>query len=424
MSWYKTAKLEDKIKAVIKRYPGNGIKLWILDKPKTVFVSFGDWADDIGRFLKELRIAVGGAYEIKHDFEVMKMDKRPWRKIANQQVIIDTRLYESSLRAKLEGLTMYRQNRQQEVMNYKFDANKVQSILQGYSYPNIQQVNQAVSSQNAEAIFQAVYNLYSWRGEAEKAKTINYQQSNEIWEAARSLRTLAEQLEHKAETNPEITEQEITKTFNDIVAGTRQNLQVIAQSIQQTIARIPNWNNSIIRVVASELYNNDDYLEPIDYALIEFGDDDMAPSFSYFSDNGKIIIDDVLEAGDSDFFTESKTQADYFNLIKELRNPGSSSQGGKILTLYTARPVKDRELYDNAKQVPSNLFLTNNYDSAEGIARDLAGSGEVRDVWKIQIDSRYLVQTLEGSEKQYQVVGDGMVPVKSMTLLSPGSIKA
>lgn len=82
--WYKESKLEDKIKSVIKRFPGNGIKVWVLDNPKKIFVSFGDWADDIGRFLKELRWVAGGAYEIDHDFEVGSPDpdKRKWKKIA------------------------------------------------------------------------------------------------------------------------------------------------------------------------------------------------------------------------------------------------------------------------------------------------------------------------------------------------------
>lgn len=84
--WYIQAKLEDKIKAVVHRYTGNGIKLWILDNPKEVYISFGDWADDIGKFLKELRIAVGGKYNIEHAFETLKPDSRKWKKIADIQV--------------------------------------------------------------------------------------------------------------------------------------------------------------------------------------------------------------------------------------------------------------------------------------------------------------------------------------------------
>ncbi len=84
--WYIQSKIEDKIKTVIKRYPGNGIKLWILDKPKEIYISFGDWADDIGKFLKELRFSVGGSYKITHDFETLKPDSRKWKKVSDIQV--------------------------------------------------------------------------------------------------------------------------------------------------------------------------------------------------------------------------------------------------------------------------------------------------------------------------------------------------
>lgn len=76
--------IEDKIKKVLKRYPGNGTKVWILDKPKQIHISFGDWADDVGRTLKEMRWAVGGAYKIEHEFESgppPTPDKREWRKV-------------------------------------------------------------------------------------------------------------------------------------------------------------------------------------------------------------------------------------------------------------------------------------------------------------------------------------------------------
>lgn len=81
--WYIEAQLEDNIKKLVKKFPGNGIKIWIMKNPKKIFVSFGDWADNIGRFLKELKWAVGGAYVIDHDFEVgsPNPDKREWKKV-------------------------------------------------------------------------------------------------------------------------------------------------------------------------------------------------------------------------------------------------------------------------------------------------------------------------------------------------------
>jgi hypothetical protein len=81
--WYIEAQIEDKIKKLVKKFPGNGIKIWIMKNPKKIFISFGDWADDIGRFLKELKWSAGGAYVIDHDFEVGSPapDKREWKKV-------------------------------------------------------------------------------------------------------------------------------------------------------------------------------------------------------------------------------------------------------------------------------------------------------------------------------------------------------
>jgi hypothetical protein len=85
--WYKISKLEDKIKKVIKKYPGNGIRAWILSNPKIIFISFGDWADDVGKIIKEIKLIAGGSYKIEHDFEVLKPDSRKWKKVSQTNKI-------------------------------------------------------------------------------------------------------------------------------------------------------------------------------------------------------------------------------------------------------------------------------------------------------------------------------------------------
>lgn len=136
---------------------------------------------------------------------------------------------------------------------------------------------------------------------------------------------------------------------------------------------------------------------------------------------GKIIIDDVLESSDEDvnFFDSSETKMDYFNLIAELKYPNSTNKT-KIITLYTARPRKYRDLYLDTAAIPPNLFFTNKLSSAEGLAIDLSFSDTKRDVWKVRIDKRYLIETLNtGSEKQYQAIGAKPIPIQSMTLIIP-----
>ena len=88
---------------------------------------------------------------------------------------------------------------------------------------------------------------------------------------------------------------------------------------------------------------------------------------------------------------------------------------GKILTLYTARPVEDRDRFQNTKTLPINLFLTSSLDHATGLADDLSTKGGRRDVYKVRINSKYLTQTLEGSVKYYMVRKDN-APIENISL--------
>jgi len=218
------------------------------------------------------------------------------------------------------------------------------------------------------------------------------------------------------------TEEDAKEDATRLVKETFMNMQKLQQLIQQTISRIPNWNNSPIRIVVEKYDPSLSYeINSEDSATIEVGNQSAwggVASFSYFGGE-KPEIDDVLEAGDDDFFTENATQSDYFNLIRELRSPGSSQQG-KNLLLYTARPSKDRQLFENATTVPGNLFLTNNADRAFGIGVDFGG----RDVWAIKINEKYLTETLSaGYVKDYQITGGSNVPVVQTRLISAGESK-
>jgi hypothetical protein len=431
--WYKEASLEDKIKKLVKKFRGNGIKVWVMDKPKTIFVSFGDWADDIGRFLKELKWAAGGAYKIEHDFEVgsPSPDKRKWKKVAagNVQIYMDD--YASSLRKVVMDLVAFTERSKNQTANFRLNWPLVQSTFQKYNlgWQWMQDLQKIVQERNQMDLLHGVTFLSNWIARDKYVTPgMSIQQKSqahsELTEALRQLRTYADQLEESAVDYQPYDAVAAEQDIQRLTQETYANMQKLAVFVQSAIGRIEEYNGTPVTIMARRVDKNDQYFDAETSASIEFGPPggDMSPSFTIFEISEKgAVIDDVLEAGDTDFFTDAGVQADYFNLLKELKNPGSSASGGKVLTLYTARPIKDRHLYENATQIPSNIFLTNSLSSAEGIAMDLGGSNEIRDVWKVQIDSRYLVQTLEGMERQYQVVGKGMVPVKRMVLISPGN---
>ena len=172
-------------------------------------------------------------------------------------------------------------------------------------------------------------------------------------------------------------------SIRQISDGTHKNMLMIKAKIEKAISQI-EWNGSVVTISPQ---SSSGELVSTDSAEIGFGSN---IGFTWFNHDGKIEIGDMLEAGDTDFFRDQKVQDDYFNLIEELRNPGST---GKILTLYTARPA-------GTDQIHRNIFLSNSLDHVEGLSRDLS-SDKPRDIWRIKINSKYLTKTNDAGRIQY-----------------------
>lgn len=225
----------------------------------------------------------------------------------------------------------------------------------------------------------------------------------------------------------EVMEEE-AKSYEEIEAsmlqGTREQIEAIkgmasvtAAQVEAAAKRVKNWGVPLVVVAVSYSKVSDQSSPNFMVSLGEGG-----PGFTVFvDDSGKIEeIEDVLDGGDLDFFHDPMTEQNYFMLIREIRQPGSTSKPGKDLTLYTARPVRDRDLYQDAKTVPPGIFLSSDFDHVEGLAVDLGGS-EVRDIWKVRINEVHLMKTLDsGRVKYYQVVSSGPAPVSRMELIAEG----
>lgn len=351
------------------------------------------------------------------------------KKHSSAKVSIDTRNYEQQLRQYFIHLSEFNKNEYSRLQGFQFNYDAIRNILMKYNYPGIQRLDSFITSKHVNGIIKVLADVWTWKNEQEKllrqkgqVRRSTFDEDREIYNALSSLRDYADYLEMSNPSYKVNDIQSYESDINNLILRTRVNMESIASNVNSAIDRIRGWNGSVV-IVEAFTPNKEDYFEPVDSASIEFGvaGGDLTPAFSYFLIDGKVILDDILEGGDTDFFTNNAIQIDYFNLIKEIKNPGSSFSGGRVMTLYTARPVKDRSLYLNSKQIPSNIFLTNSYDSAEGIAIDLSGGEKVRDIWKVRINSRYLITTLDSPmEKQYQAVGEGMIPVESMELISAG----
>lgn len=258
-------------------------------------------------------------------------------------------------------------------------------------YPYIKNLLNALKSKNKNYIFDQYRKLSDWASQKSQDHRGIVRKIFIYWDWMDNQEGLL------------LAEKDIENAYQKAMQDTEIEMNKIQNIIQSAISRIPHWNNSPIHIEAYYAENEQGImLEGGNGAEISLGTGEWNPSFSLFQIDEKIVIDDVLEGGDTDFFENSEIQADYFNLINEIRKPGSTNKG-KTLTLYTARPKKDREQLINSPVLPKNIFLTNDFAHAEGLGIDLGGN---RDIWKIRIDSRYLTQTLDGPIKYYQITAN------------------
>lgn len=294
--------------------------------------------------------------------------------------------------------------------NYQQFMHDVQTTLA--RYPLLKNLIRSLESKNYHYILSQMDRLRQWLNE----QPYDYKKRQENQAIRNVSREIYTYIDTFTTLQPiESTESWAKQQMQQAIASTEIAMEKLKQLIQETISRIHKWNDSPIRIEA--VADHDEYgiaLKPTDGANIHIGQGEYAPSFSMFKEEGKFVIDDVIDGGDQDFFSTPQLQSDYFNLINEIKKPGSTSKG-KILTLYTARPQKDRNFYLKNKKLPVNVFLANNLNHVEGLASDL-GAGEIRDIWKVRIDSKYLTQTLDGPTKYYQVSTPD-APVASMELL-------
>jgi hypothetical protein len=224
-----------------------------------------------------------------------------------------------------------------------------------------------------------------------------------------------------------MTKEEAQRYENGIIEKIDSSAEKAQKVIQEAILNLQEkYSGSKIEIETNPRTKPQDPLSTEDFEIpsydsfyVHVGNKNI--SFGLFFDNEKYVLDDVLDAGDEYFFSaeNSEVEQDYFLLVNELRNPGKSkSEGEKIITLYTARPSKDRGKYKNTSIIPSNIFLTTSYSEAEGYGIDF---GE-RDLWRVKIRKKYLILTLNsGGVRNYQTFSvDKFVPVEEIEFL--GSI--
>lgn len=205
-----------------------------------------------------------------------------------------------------------------------------------------------------------------------------------------------------------------------------RNMRRLSGTVLQAIRRLgPAWPGVRVHIDQPEPSEKSEDIKATGHAFVRLGSGPDAPSFMLappLKGTTAPYVDDVLEAGDRDSFPDPNVETAYFQLIEAIRNP-NKAKSSRVVTLYTARPVADRAMYEDATEVPHGVFLTTDPDRAHGLAHDLSGGKADRDVYMVRVRERDLVQTLSsGRIRDYQVIGrpGRKVPVVSMERLEKG----
>ena len=204
------------------------------------------------------------------------------------------------------------------------------------------------------------------------------------------------------------TLQDIQKEKNDFLEKMIKKALDVKDFIQKKSEEI----SSPIRIVPQI---EEEYIVDLENAITSYQVFVGGLSFSVSFEENKVDIDDVFEdiSDFAEYFPDEKNPdaviQDYFVLIDNLKNLSP-----KWLTLFTARPTKDRQLYYSATALPKGIFLSNSFSHVYGLSHDL-GSNEIRDVWKVRVSSKDVIKTLDGDIKYFMTTREA--PLKTSPIL-------
>lgn len=316
-------------------------------------------------------------------------------------VHIDLTRYNQRANAKAKELLDYAKDKKQKLSGFKLDINLIKNGLKDYP-----EINQLINSLNKHDGSNWIFDKKMFVWYVNFTKNMPFDEKQQIYKAFTHLSDYYESLDSDA-----VDEKEYYEPIKKSLEQTNENMQVIKNKIEQSISNL-DWNGSKVTIIPELPHSDEEYMPSANDATILVGNKQAL--FTYFDDNGKSQIEDIIEFEDEDtneYFSNQEEKQDYFNLINQLQNPNRKKE--EVLTLYTARPVKDREFYSNTKYIPANIFLSNSFSHVDGLAGDLAGN-ERRDIYKVRINGKYLIKTLDGPVKYYQVIKDA--PIVSIDL--------
>ncbi len=319
------------------------------------------------------------------------------------KIILNLDRVKRQIKQQLDDLKRFSEKRLQDAMSQDHDINDL--VERARKFVKDESVISEVLSDPENNYFDLEYAL------SDASENADPVQWNEISKLRDDIDSWGHRRHHK------LTEVNYDQEFVRICNELDEKFEPVKEQILKA-TDVPNFPD-IDSVVITPSGASDTEIGEINSFLVDIG----PLSFTCFLEDGKVAqVDDVLDQADiDDSYDETSEQSQkeslaYFILVKELQSPGSS-QKGKNLKLYTARPIKDRDFYLKSNFLPQGVYLANSLSHVEGIAVDL-GADEVRDVWSVFINSSALNEVGAGAGVRYYTVIK-QAPAK-MTLLSAG----
>lgn len=329
--------------------------------------------------------------------------------------------YENGLRDWVEDLYDYAQTRRDRALSKVPSLKSLALKLEQTGSDVLEPLVKALKSENLDDIIEHRSLMF-----AAMRQGLSSWKYDDPVDHLSIFRALDEELDNAVtylQAQEEVSPVDLREEYDNLHKETLEKVKTqgakVLDTVRDAAKRAPNFSTKSVTVGPQFNKDSSDPGEAPGVYYVRFGNGSMAPGFSLFVEStGKVAsIEDLLEGGDTDFFRSTADQQDYFNLVHEIQKPGSTQQG-KWVKVYTARPVKDRRTYEGAHSVPANIFLATTLDEAEGLSRELPGHG-VRDVWSMLVNTRDVVLTLDmGRLKHYQAVRE--TPVRNMELVIPG----
>lgn len=237
------------------------------------------------------------------------------------EIKINIEPFSKLIAGAIQDIVAYQMSRSHKLKSFQLDRNFLNQALEGY--PLKDYLLNAIGKPNFERILNAFAKWYL-------KLPYNTPNGMELRQAYRHLIDYSDSVSQ----NLISSDTEVKQWEKQVLDETMVNMFKLKQILEAAVGRIPNFQSSI---VINPLESTEYGRVTVDAANSAYVCLGGHACFTLFVDENFNIEDigDILEDEEEDDFISPVMKSDYYSLIKELKNPGSS-QKGKVLTLFTA----------------------------------------------------------------------------------------